>query len=343
MAVAPTTRGNRIAKAMVSALLIWIALEIFAYVGFQERPEDRNDFGYSSTAGFVVNEREVRLVRAASRQFWPQTYPLHASPGTMRIVLIGDSVLRGEAWETSVAGYLTRQLATCGIAAEVWNLSSAGYGSRRKDVVLSEALNFDPAFVIYHANFTTEYEDAREWERREEAHGWHPQNWPSKLPFLGRVKLSLVEKVFWPWIPATVRSAGQADGDPERAAAISSKSDKDYWIPRMLPILSESIKKVRSKAIPIVLLSRVHRLDGDHLDDYGLDAALQRFALDPGVRVLSTKALLSNTPAPGQLFADSSHWHRAGHELVAQALAVEVLRMTDRVCAAPADTRRPRD
>jgi hypothetical protein len=330
-------RAPRIVGPALAALAALALLELAAFFGFHESSSERNAFGYSRSASFAVDGPFVNISAAASRRFWTQHYPQAKPAGWKRIMVIGDSVARGATLEDSVAGALHRHLSErCGMRTEVWNLSSPGYGSRRKHVIVEKALEYQPDLIIYHAGVTTEYEDAREWERYAEYHSWHPRHWVDQLPFLGRVKLSKVEKLSWEWLPEDVRAVSLEDPLEVRLAAMASKLDSPYWMPKMLANLDRTVAEVRQAGVPILILAHASydRASG-RVSDEGLDKAIaERYAGRPGVMVASNRELFSSRPDVAALFFDTAHWTSAGMDVVAQALGDSVVRLFNGACVA---------
>ncbi len=313
----------RIVVPAIIAVVALAILEFWAYFGFHESSAERNAFGYSRDASFSVEGSFVGITTSASRSFWTQRYPRAKPPGLKRIMVIGDSAARGASLDDSVAGALRRQLSErCAMRTEVWNLSSPGYGSRRKQLVVDKALEFHPDLIIYHAGVTTEYEDSREWERYTEYHSWHPRHWVDQLPFLGRVKLSKVERLYWNWLPEDVRAASLEDPLAMRIAGIASKTDSRYWMPKMLSNLDRTVEEVREAGVPLLVLVHAYfDRSGGRVIDAGLDKAIaERYASRPGVTVISNRELFSSRPDASALFFDSSHWTSAGMNAVARAL-----------------------
>jgi hypothetical protein len=328
--------ARRVVLGLLLALSILLALELLAIVVFDESAEERLSFGYGENTGFLVDRDSVELHRAAGRTLWAQKFPLKKPDGTKRIVVVGDSVLRGGSEAGSLSGKLRERLAACGVTAEVWNLSSPGYGSRRKEMVVRKALEFKPDLVIYHVNYTTEYEDEREWQRKLAHASMHPSLWPEKLPLIGRIKLSKTEKVLWKWLPAEVRNTRDTQAEPEKAdpdaerEAIQSKQDAAYWIPRMLGQLQESVAMIRHADVPVLLLSRADlSLDRASLSDAGLDQKLEPFSNDKKIRVLSTREVFGRFPSFQNLFIDRSHWIPAGHAVMAEAMMPAIADLLD--------------
>lgn len=313
-------------KIVVTAMLVLAALvilEVGAYFGYHESAAERNAFGFSRDAAFSVEGSEVAISTASSRRFWTQQYPLVKPPGWKRIMVIGDSVIRGATFGDSLTERLRKELdARCAMKAEVWNLASPGYGSRRKAVVVEKALEFHPDLLIYHASLATEFEDSREWERFAAYHSMHPSHWVDQLPFLGRVKLSKLERTYWEWVPEDVRAASQENPLALRLAALASKTDSGYWTPKMLANLDRTVEVALSVGVPMIVLVRAtfDPATGRVTDD-GLDQAiLARYASHPEVTVVSNQELFLSRPDVAGLFYDTSHWTAAGTEVVARAL-----------------------
>ena len=314
----------KIIASVIIATAVLALFEFLAFFGFDESAVERNAFGFSSDAAFEVDGRYVAIGPAASRRFWPQRFPLVKPPNLRRIVVVGDSVMRGGSLVDSFTEILRTDLEKrCGIAAEVWNLSSPGYGSRRKAIVAKKALEFHPDLVIYHAGVTTEYEDSREWERYLDYHSSHPRHWVDQLPFLGRVKLLKVERAYWPWLPANVRSLALEDGLEITLAALVSKNDSQYWIPRMLPNLERTIAEITDEGIPMIIL--VHADLDRHVGillDRGLDKELmEHYGSRPGVAIVSNREIFSSQAGISALFFDSSHWTSSGADVVVQTMS----------------------
>ena len=306
------------------AIAVLATLEVTAYLGWHESPAERNAFGFSEDAAFSVGKSFVSIAPAGSRRFWAQRYPTATPPGAKRVVVVGDSAARGPSLERSVSEALRRQLdSRCGMAVEVWNLASPGYGSRRKEVVVKKALEFSPDLVVYDASVSTEYEDSREWERYLEYHSWHPRHWVDQLPFLGRVKLSKVERLYWQWLPDEVRAASLEEPLETRISAIASKSDTRYWTPLMLSNLDRTVDEVRRSGAQMLILVHSHFDPGSgRVTDAGLDEEIEkRYAPRAGVAVASSRVLLSARPDVIKLFSDPSHWTDAGKEVIASGLA----------------------
>jgi hypothetical protein len=320
----------KIAVAAAIAVSALGALEVTAYVGWHESPAERNAFGFSRDAAFSVGKSFVSIAPSGSRRFWVQRYPTAMPPGMRRVVLVGDSAARGPSLERSVSAALRDMLDThCGIHAEVWNLSSPGYGSRRKEVVVEKALEFHPDLIVYDASVATEYEDSREWERYLEYHSWHPRHWVDRLPFLGRVKLSKVERLYWNWLPDEVRAASLEQPLEVRIAAIASKSDARYWTPLMLSNLDRTVAEVLQSGAQMLILVHSHLdIQGGRVADAGLDEAIkERYAALAGVAIASSRALLSARPDVSKLFSDPSHWTDVGKEVIARGLAEPASRL----------------
>ncbi len=328
IALERTDLAPRIVSAALGALAIALALELLAVFAYRQDSSVRLDFGYSPDVAFSVRGGTLEIRPVASRQLWPQSYPLAKPAGVKRIVVIGDSVARAGSYRESFAGQLRERLGSC---AEVWNLASPGYGSRRKDVVLSKALEFAPDLVIYHANVTTEYEDAREWERREKHASWHPSQWPQKLPLLGRISMSMTEKIYWRWLDPAVRAGFDREG-ADLEEALRSKSDVEHWGPVMLENFAVTRERLRAAKVPLVVITRADLVDdGPEMTDHGLEAEIGELAKREGFRWIATRDV-ARKGDPKSFFADGSHWTPAGHQRMADALVPVVRRVLPTSC-----------
>ena len=332
LALERTELAPRVAGAALGALALVAALELSAYFFARQDPIERLNFGYSDSAAFTERDGRLLIRRSSFRAVWDQTYPLQKPAGVPRIVLVGDSVLRGGSYEDSAAGALKRSLAQCGIEAEVWNLSSPGYGSRRKHIMVRKALGYGADLVIYHANTTTEYEDSREWERRQRLASWHPGTWPDRLPLIGRIAMSLNEQVFWKWLDREVREGLDPNG-ADLEQAIRSKSDTGYWMPLMLENFRGTVAMAGRAGVPLLVLARATLVDGGPaMTDYGIEAELRAAAKQGGFRWISNREVFAKGNAR-EYFFDGTHWSDAGHRLMSAALLQQSLRILKKRCA----------
>ncbi|MGQ0651980.1 MAG: hypothetical protein ACT4P4_06885 [Betaproteobacteria bacterium] len=321
----------RVLRAALLTLAALIALEFVAFYGFRQNALERMQFGYARDAGFKEENARLLIRRSSSRALWDQSYPIAKPAGAARVMLVGDSILRGGSYEDSAAGRLRRDLEKCGVQAEVWNLSSPGYGSQRKHIMVEKALEYRPDLVVYQANVTTEYEDSREFERKERHASWHPGFWPEKLPLIGRIALSKNEQVFWKWLDREVR-AGLDPGGADLEQALRSKSDIDYWMPRMLANFRKTTGLLKEARVPLLVLARASLVDDtDEMTDFGLEAAIDAVAREDGFARLSTRTIFAQGDAR-KYFFDGTHWTHAGHQLVGAALLSESLRLLGKPC-----------
>jgi len=331
VALEHTELAPRVLRAAVLTLLALIALELVAFYGYRQNPLERMQFGYAKDAGFKEEDGRLFIRRSSSRALWDQRYPIAKPVGTARIMLVGDSILRGGSYEDSAAGRLRRDLEKCGVPAEVWNLSSPGYGSQRKHLMVEKALEYRPDLVVYQANVTTEYEDSRERERRDRHASWHPGFWPEKLPLIGRIALSKNEQVFWKWLDREVR-AGLDPAGADLEQALRSKSDIDYWMPRMLANFDATVAALKAARVPLLVLARASLVDDTaEMTDFGLEAEIAERAQREGFAWLSTRKIFSQGDAR-KYFFDGTHWTHAGHELVGAALLQQSLALLGKRC-----------
>ena len=326
-----TDLAPRVLRAALLALVVLVALEGLAFFQYRQHPLERMAFGYDLDAGFREQDGELTIRRSSSRALWDQRYPVARTPGVARVMLVGDSILRGGSYEDSAAGRLRRELEQCGMRAEVWNLSSPGYGSQRKHIMVEKALSYRPDLVVYQANVTTEYEDSREWERKERHASWHPGLWPEKLPLIGRISLSMNEQVFWKWLDKEIRAGADPNG-ADLEQAMRSKSDLEHWMPLMVENFRHTVALLKGAGVPLLVLARASLVDDTaEMADLGLEAEIGPLAAREGFAWLSTRQIFSQGDAR-RYFFDGTHWTDAGHELIGKALLRESLRLLGLSC-----------
>ncbi|MBI5773979.1 MAG: SGNH/GDSL hydrolase family protein [Verrucomicrobia bacterium] len=317
-----------ITKAFLLALALFCASELVVRVFFARNMSGRFEYGYNSTSGFEEkSDGTVRLVRAGGRRFHPQSFTRQRPDGVFRVMVIGDSVPRGGSLASSYAVQVGEQLNKLGVKAESFNLAVAGYGARRNQVVLQQALKYQPSLVILHVNNSNEYEDEREWRRAQEFQSWHPKNWLMKSLVLRRVHEMKTEKVFWEWLPPEIRNQRAVnDADAEVLASMDKNKIRE-WDELVRRKTAENIELARKAGAKVVLVTQA-RLErppggGAELNDYGLDELVEPLLGADVLRVSMKKVFAS--PGAAAVFADSAHLRPEGHKLLAAAI-VEALR-----------------
>jgi hypothetical protein len=300
-----------------------VVLELAVRVFLARNMSARFEYGYHPTAGYVENsDGTVDLVRAGGRRFRPQSFSRRPEPGVFRVFVIGDSVPRGPSLEGAYAWQIGELLRARGVKAESYNLAVPGYGAHRDFLVLRKALDYEPGLVILHVNNSNEYEDEREWRRKEEFAGWHPKNWLMKSLLVRRLYEAKTEQLFWKWLPGAVRvRTAPNDADAEVLASMDAAKLR-VWQERVKKFTAESVAAARQCDVPIILLTQA-RLERDDagrawLDDGGLDALATGLA-SGGVYHLSMKEVLSQLPFES-LYADGAHLRAEGHKLLAAAV-----------------------
>ncbi len=313
-----------VTKSFLLVLALFCGAELVVRVFFARGMAGRFDYGYHPTAGFQENsDGSIDLVRAGGRRFFPQHFDQKRPDGVFRFMVVGDSVPRGRGTEAAYSGKLREILKQQGVQAEAWNLGVAGDGTRRGNIVLRQALHYQPSLVILHLNNSNEYEDEREWRRAQEFAGWHPKNWPMKSLALRRLHEMKTERVFWEWLPEKIRSqAGVNDADAELAASVDEKKVRE-WQERVRENLAKDIAECRRAGVKLLVVTQARsEMDSSGkpvLDDHGLDE-LAMVVAAPDVLVLSMKEFFSAIDfAP--LYADGAHVHEKGHEVLAKAIA----------------------
>ena len=313
-------------KSFLLVLAILVIVEIAMRAFWSRGLSGRFDYGYHPTAGFVEkSDGSLDLVRAGGRRFHPQHFAQQKPAGTFRIMVVGDSVPRGpslaEAYSTRVAEFESVR----GIPAQGWNLCLPGYGAHRCHVVLTQALKYQPDFVIRHVNNSNEYEDEREWRRSQDFQGWHPKNLLMKSLLVRRLHEMKTEGVFWSLLPEKIRAQQGVNDAGAKIIAMTDETQIRAWQERVRRFLKEDLDLCRKAGVPVLLITQV-RMRGTGksatLDDSGLDDLAHSFAA-PGVEVLTMKDVLSATDfAP--LFMDTAHLNGRGHEILARAIAEKI-------------------
>jgi len=315
-------------KAFLIALALFCVCELVVRVFFARNMSGRFEYGYNPTSGFEEkSDGMVQLVRAGGRRFHPQSFSQRRPDDVFRVMVIGDSVPRGGSLASSYALQVGEQLNNLGTKAESLNLAVAGYGARRNQVVLQQALKYQPSLVILHVNNSNEYEDEREWRRAQEFQSWHPKNWLMKSLVLRRVHEMKTEKVFWEWLPAEIRSQRAVNDADAEVLASMDKAKTREWDELVRCKTVENIALARQAGAKVVLVTQA-RLErpsggGSVLNDYGLDELVEPLLGADVLRVSMKKVFAP--PGAAAMFADSAHLRPEGHQRLAAAI-VEALR-----------------
>ncbi len=304
---------------------ILIGAELVTRFCLVKTMEGRFDYGYHPTAGFYETEDgQVELQRSGGRRFFPQTFAKQRPNGKYRVMVIGDSVARGKSVAQSYTGQLEKELRAQGVQAECFNLALPGFGSRRKDLVLQQVMNYQPDLVILHVGATNEYEDEREWRRRTDFNSPHPKNWLMRSLVLRQFYEMKTEKLYWQWLPLAVRNqnGGTGDADAELRASADEATQK-AWQTQVETVTAQGVQRLQAAGIRTVLVTQATRrktAEGAYtLDDSSVDAWTTRL-LGPTVAKLPMKSVFTAEQA-ATLYTDSSHVRPEGHTLLAQALA----------------------
>lgn len=310
-------------RSFLLALILLVGAEIVVRVFFTRNMSGRFDYGYHPTAGFVKKpDGTLELVRAGGRRFRPQSFKQQPDPGVFRVFVIGDSVPRGPSDDGAYAAQVGVMLRERGFNAESYNLAVAGYGAHRSQVVLKQALNYQPSLIVLHVNNSNEFEDEREWRRSREFQSWHPQNWLKKSLIIRRLYEAKTEKVFWDWLPTEVRNQGGVNDADAELKAGEDAATLQRWNERVRRLVAESVALCKERGVPVLLVSQAvmlknpggkARLEGDEL--LALVAPLQ----GDGVYLLPVKEVLADHDFE-PLFADGSHLRTDGHKLIAGAI-----------------------
>ncbi len=321
-----------VTKSFLLLVALLVGAELVVRVFFARSMSGRFDYGYHPTAGFVEQtDGTVRLERAGGRRFFPQSFSRERQGDTFRIFVIGDSVARGGSVAASYAGQLGELLNARGINTESFNLSVPGYGARRKQLIFEQALKYQPSLVILHLNDSNEYEDEREWRRREEFRGWHPKNWLMKSLVIRRLYEMKQEKVYWELLPTSVRNQRAAtDADAEIQATLNPEKSRQ-WNDLFRRVTRETVAAGRDQKVRVLVVAQAILKDGKNgktaakiLDDDGLEEFGSALREAGAAQVSMRTAFTGHAKEP--LFSDSAHLKPAGHKLLAGAIAEQLAR-----------------
>lgn len=313
-------------RALTRSFLFFAAVllvaELAARFAFVRTMEGRFDYGYHPTAGFVETaDGQIELQRSGGRRFFPQTFAKERPAGVYRVIVIGDSVARGKDVERSYTGQLQKQLRDLGIQAECISMALPGFGARRKDLVLQQAIKYQPSLIILHVGFSNEYEDEREWKRRDDFNSPHPKNWLMHSLVMRQFYEMKTEKIYWQWLPNSVRNqSGVSDANMEMQASKDSAIQRE-WQARLEKVTQEGLQRLRAAQIPAVLVlqaSNTRKPDshgGLVLDDELLNTWTAPLESDLVARVRMKEAIPPTQVQ--QLYSDTNHVRPEGHRLIA--------------------------
>jgi hypothetical protein len=309
-------------RSFVLLLVLWLALELAVRFVFVSSMEGRFDYGYHPTAGFEEVDGQVNLKRTGGRRFFPQSFQKERPEGVYRVMVIGDSVARGTSVKESYAGYLQKELLAQGIKAECFNLGLPGFGARRKDLVVQQVLNYQPNLVILHVGSTNEYEDEREWGKKESFKSAHPKNWLMHSLAMRQAYAIKSEKINDQLLPQAVRAMGSAQDAMTEQSAGQDPEKQKLWKQLIETTTRQSVKRLQDAGIPTLLVTQV-KYELSHqtvtLDDSSLADWTPQLVSDQ-VLILPMKSVFSPDQARS-LFMDSSHVLPEGHRMIAKSIA----------------------
>jgi hypothetical protein len=291
----------------------------------------RTEYGYSPRAGIVEKDGVVRLKSGGGRRFWKQSFRNPKPPGLIRIVTVGDSIARGSSLKDSFPWMLGETLKQSGLRVESLNLASTGFGSARKRIVARQALEFQPDLLVLHIPDSNEYEDERDWKRKEDLATPHPRNWFMQSWLIHRMYEWKTEQLFWK-LPQAVRNTRSVnDADAEVAASLNAAT-RVRWRKDWEANTRATVAEALSHRVPVIVLTYLvlHREStGERLDDDGTEAFARTLA-GPMVEVVSPREAFREGEASPYFFRDGGHWLPPGHAKIAAALVPHVRRMLAR-------------
>jgi hypothetical protein len=309
-------------KAFLVAVFILILIELVNRVFFVDFFTGRFEYGYNPTSGIEDNGGGiVKIKTTGSKHFWNQSFENPKPSGRIRVFTIGDSIARGPKKEEAYPYYLGELLRKQGINADSINFSVPGFGSRRKQIVLTQALHYKPDVVILHLNHTNEFSDTRDWRRAQEFASMHPRNWFMKSYFLARLYEFKTDKVFWK-LPQEIRAVRGVNDIDARLMAENNEAVTREWNETFHTKSIEIINKLRAEGIPVIIVTycSIDRQHNGLLSDAGQDSWI-RSIMAPGIYLVSPKDILSTPQRDSYFYADTVHWHPVGHRQMAAALA----------------------
>lgn len=317
-------------KSFLLALGLLLGAEGVVRVFFVRNMSGRFEYGYHPTAGFEETpEGNVNLVRAGGRRFRPQTFAAKPAPDALRVFVIGDSVPRGPGLETAYPWQVGGILRTNGVRAESLNLGVPGYGAHRNRVMVARALDFAPDLVVLHVNVSNEFEDEREWRRSREFRGWHPKNWLMKSLVIRRIYEAKTEKVFWEWLPVSVRRQRSVNDADAELQANQDATTQRRWDDRVRRHTAESVALCRERGVPVLLVSQAflkrHPDGSAELEARRVHSLIEPLAGE-GVGLVSMGDALRGHDVNAIYYHDGTHVRAEGHRLLAEMIVKEMMR-----------------
>lgn len=275
------------------------------------------EYGYGAEQGLLnLGKGRLAMYSSANRRFWPRQIHAKPEPGVQRIVVVGDSVARGSSAENNWPHFAEIALNQAGCKAEMLNLSSGGYGSARKKVLVEMALaRLQPKWIVYQAGITTEYEDQLDRLRRDSAAAqpWRIERFSWAALWLKERKFDII---YSRWLSPRLR---EQDESSQAKSAIAAKTDIAAWFPQVSGNSQQILELTRKANLGLALSPRIS-LDRNtgKLDDMGLSGlADQLVGKDRSFDL--RRHLGTQDPLP--LFADRAHFTRKGNEWVGAEFA----------------------
>jgi hypothetical protein len=287
----------------------------------------RFDYGYEAQAGFERTAEGWRIKRTGGRRFWPQFVADRKAPETLRIVAIGDSISRGHDLEHSYPWLAAEGLKATGRPAEAVNLSVAGYGAVRKQLVAGQVPGLAPDLVILQIGMSNEFEDERDRARADEFDGWHPRHWAMKSWLLRRLYEWRQDVVFTRLLPESIRSATLRFDAEEEVSANRDPVRRQVWRERFETVTRETIDGFVRQDTPVLLVPRLRVEQGPQGPRFEADGVLDwcRAQASAKVRCVSVAELMGEHPEPAAFSADGVHMlpelHARLGTLIAQHIA----------------------
>ena len=319
---------NLFTLCFISVTVALITLELVIRIFFAENMSGRFEYGYHPTAGFIEeNDGTVNLVRAGGRRFRPQSFQMPKPKGTFRVFVVGDSVPRGPSLEGAYAEQLEELLKKEEVQAEVLNLGIAGNGIRRSRIIMDQVFQYEPDLILFHLNYSNEYEDEREWRRAQDFKSWHPSHWLTKSLLVARLFELKTEKIYWFWLPEKIRQAGESRDQDQETLALNDAELRKIWDKRLVENTADLKKRAHEKKMPVLIIVQSTFGDGDQRNTLGTARSL-RF-LKPAPDVLTMQSVFEKNPEGRSLFMDGTHMKPKAHALLAEKIKEKIIPLAD--------------
>jgi hypothetical protein len=247
----------------------------------------------------------------------------------MRFITLGGSLSYGASSYTPET--VKRLQAACpGVEWQGLNFSVRGLGTSRMRVLFEDALRYEPDYLVIDPVGSNEYEDEIQAAYRDELHhGIWALLLRSHAVVLGQKLFNDKMKLPDPRAPAPI--------EENETRALRDAATTERWFETHKKNLADMLAMAKDRAIPVILMSR-GRVDSK-VDYVTRMMAHWQSLAGPDVHFVPIHEAFEKLPDRRSYFTgDRNHYSRAGHALLADALAGVVRAKTSR-CGAAAEAR----